>query len=166
MTSIVLTLLLAAATAAPHASPQAQPTFVPAALPKVPLHTEFFAEVNKKGQVVRVEHGLFSKDGFFNEHTFGNVMQMWIRHPDGTATVGLFRVTFDYDPKTKGVHRDFTLVKAGGDWGDKMGAATKMMNDAAAQTRAWEQFQREQNAKLPSYEQIVGPPAATPSSHP
>jgi hypothetical protein len=154
MISLALTLLLATATVAPHATPG---TFVPAAAPKVPLHTEYMAEVNKKGQVVRIEHGQFSKDGYFNEHTFGNVLQMWIRHPDGSAVVGLFRVTFDYDPKTKNVARNFSLLKAGGDWGDKPGAATAMINDADAQTRAWQQFQREQNAKLPSIDQIVGP---------
>lgn len=163
MITLALTLLLATATTAPHPTPHATAaTFVPAIAPKVPLHTEYIAEVNKRGQVVRIEHGQFSKDGYFNEHTFGNVLQMWIRHPDGTATVGLFKITFDYDPRTKNVARHFTLVKAGGDWGDKVGAATKMINDADAETRAWEKFQREQNAKLPSIDQIVGP---TPTPH-
>ena len=159
MISLALTLLLATATAAP---------FVPATAPKVPLHTEYIAEVNKKGQVVRIEHGQFSKDGYFNQHTYGNVLQMWIRHADGRSEVGLFRVTFDYDPRTKAVNRNFTLVKPGGNWGDKAGAATTMINDADAQTRAWEKFQAEQNKNLPSYEQILGrpTPSTKPTTHP
>lgn len=40
----------------------------------------------------------------FNAWTYGNVLQMWIRHPDGTAEVGIYKVTYDYDPATKKLH--------------------------------------------------------------
>jgi hypothetical protein len=94
---------------------------------KVPLHTEFVVEGNKKGQIVRVKSGKSTSNYTYNAQTYGNVLQMWIRHPDGTAQVGLYRVTYDYDPKTHGIRRGVALVKAGGNWGDKQGAADQMM---------------------------------------
>jgi hypothetical protein len=164
MTTLALTLLLAAATAAPHSSPQVRATFVPATAPKAPAHTEYLVEVNKKGQVVKIVSGKFSKDYYFNEHTFGNVNQMWIRHPDMTAEVGLYRVTFDFDPKRpKELPRRVELVKPGGDWGDKEGLANVIVKDANAQTAAWEKYLQEQNKNLPSYEQIVGSPTPSPT---
>jgi hypothetical protein len=164
MITFALTLLLAATTAAPHASPQA--TFVPAAAPKQQAHAEYLVEVNKKGQVVKIVSGKFSKDYYFNEHTFGNVNQMWIRHPDMTAEVGLYRVTFDYDPKRpKELPRKVELVKAGGDWGDKEGLANVIMGDAEAQTAAWQKYLQEQNKNLPPLEQIIGSPTPAPSPH-
>ena len=94
---------------------------------KVALHTEFVVEVNKRGQIVRVKSGKSTSNYTYNAQTYGNVLQMWIRHPDGTAEVGLYRVSYDYDPKTHGIHRSIALVKAGGNWGDKQGAADQMM---------------------------------------
>ena len=65
------------------------------------MHTEFVVEVNAKGQVVRVKSAKAygDQDPFFNTQTNGNVLQMWIRHPDGSAEVGLYRVNYDYDPQ-------------------------------------------------------------------
>ena len=159
MNILALALVLAAATSP---APQATPKLVGPDIPKVKLHTEFNVEVNKKGQVVKVESGKTSKDHYFNEHTLGNALQMWIRHEDGTAEVGLYRVSYDYDPETKNVARTIALVKLGGDWGDKEGAALGMINDAEAASKAWEEYQARQNKNLPGLDQITG----TPTPHP
>ncbi len=142
-------------------------------MPPYGMHTDFVVEVNKKGQVVRVKTGNSAKSCpknqqqpclTFNAQTYGNVLQMWIRHPDGTAEVGLYKVTYDYNPKTHSVHRDVAIVSRGGDWADKQGAATDMMNKADAEARAWalkqqqeQQRQQQQNKSLPDLNQIVGP---------
>jgi len=143
------------------ATPAPQPSKLVVHLPSVPLHTEFVVEVNAKGQVVRVESGKDCKVLSFNAQTYGNVLQMWIRHPDGTAEVGRYRVTYDYDPKTKDVHRGITLLTTGGDWASKTGAADDMMNKAQEETR---QYYESQGKNLPPLENIVGPSAA-PSPH-
>ncbi|HEY6325001.1 MAG TPA: hypothetical protein VIW73_00615 [Candidatus Cybelea sp.] len=160
---------LAATTPKPSASPHAVHT--PAIqLPTVPLHTEVVVEVNKKGQVVRVKSTKQSKSRTFNLQTIGNAEQMWIRRPDGTAQVGLYRVTYDYDPKTKLVARHVALVSAGGSWGDQPGAATMMINlahkQAIEQAKLYQEQQKkqqEQNAKLPSLNQIRGAHSPSPS---
>ena len=132
-----LALTLAVPAAAATKTPQPAPTI---RFSKVPLHTEFVVEVNKKGQIVRVKSGKDCANLTFNAQTYGNVLQMWIRHPDGSAQTGLYRVTYDYDPATHGVHRGIALVKAGGNWGDKQGAADQMVdifnkNEAQAKKR-------------------------------
>jgi hypothetical protein len=158
--------IFAAIFAAPaHAAtpaPRATPKLVGPNIPKVPLHTEWVVEVNKKGQVVKVESGKTCKDHYFNEHTLGNALQMWIRKPDGSAEVGLYRISYDYEPKTQNVFRNIDFVKAGGNWGDKQGAALGMINDASAQEKAWQEYQARQNKNLPSLDKITG----TPSPHP
>ena len=151
-----------AATPAPHAT--RKPVAVPApVLPKVPLHTEFVVEVNAKGQVVRVKSGKSCKDLTFNAQTYGNVLQMWIRHPDGSAEVGLYKVTYDYNPKTHKVHRDVSLLRPGGTWGNAQGAADQMMAEADKQVREARQKQLDQAKSLPPLDVIVGP---SPSPHP
>ena len=149
--------------AAPH--PDASVHF-----PKVPLHTEVVVEVNKKGQVVRVKSMKQSKVQGFNVQTFGNALQMWIRHPDGSAQVGLYRVTYDYDPKTAQVTRRVALISAGGSWANDEGAADVMITHARQQAiemqkAAAEQQKKaqERNAKLPSLNEIRG---VSPSPNP
>jgi len=177
MRAVALTLALirvalpvAAATPTPKAT--AAPKMVPhPPVPKVAEHTEFIVEVNAKGQVVRVKSakGTGAKDQFFNAQTYGNVLQMWIRHPDGSAEVGLYKVTFDFDPKTKKVHRTVSLVQAGGDWGNEKGAATEMMETADREARehkaAQQEKQQSENKNLPPLNTIVGP-TASPTTHP
>ncbi|HVR47795.1 MAG TPA: hypothetical protein VMT95_14280 [Candidatus Binatia bacterium] len=156
------TAALAATTPKPSASPHAAHT--PSIhLPNVPLHTEVVVEVNKKGQVVRVKSTKQSSVRTFNLQTIGNAEQMWIRRPDGTAQVGLYRVTYDYDPKTQQVSRHVALISAGGSWGDQPGAATVMINlahkQAVEQAKYYQEQQKkqqEQNAKLPTLNQIRG----------
>ena len=125
-------------------------------LPTVPLHTEFLVEVNKKGQVVRSKPSKLSKLDTFNLQTYGNTLQMWIRKPDGTADVGTFRVSFDYDPKTKKVSRNISLVSLGGNWGDQEGAANSMYEEAQRQLQEALKKQQQQNQSLPSLNQIRG----------
>ncbi len=129
-------------------------------LPHERLHTEFVVEVNSKGQVVRVKSGKSCKNYTFNAQTYGNVLQMWIRHPDGTAEVGLYRVSYDYDPKTHTVHRSIALLRAGGNWGNQLGAADDMMNTANREARAFKNARSGKN--LPPLNAIVG----SPSPHP
>jgi hypothetical protein len=150
---------LAAATpkpSAPHPAPSIR-------LPNIPLHTEVVVEVNKKGQVVRVKSTKQSKVRSFNLQTIGNAEQMWIRHPDGSADVGLYRVTYDYDPKTGNVARHVALISKGGSWANEPGAATLMINLAHKQAieqakliQEQQKKQQEQNGKLPTLNQIRG----------
>lgn len=163
------------ASAAPTPHPAPQSTRIVIHLPKVPLHSEVVVEVNKKGQVVRIKSVKPSKLLSFNYQTYGNALQMWIRkcHTEGnttncTADVGLYRVIYDYDPKTSNVTRRVAIVSRGGNWGDEPGAATVMMEmfrkQAAAAAEA-ERKQQEQNTKLPSLNEIRG--VATPKpTHP
>jgi hypothetical protein len=152
--ALIFTLLTLAATPQPPAPP----------VPKVPLHTEFVVEVNAKGQVVRVKSakGTGDKDPFFNAETYGNVLQMWIRHPDGTAEVGLYRVTYDYNPKNRKIARGISLVSAGGTWGNDPGAATRMIEDAK---REAEEDAKREDKSLPPLQSIVGP-SSSPTAKP
>ncbi len=152
---VALALALAAPAGAATRTPRPQPTI---RFSKVPLHTEFVVEVNKRGQVVRVKSGKDCPNLTFNAQTYGNVLQMWIRHPDGRAEVGLYKVSYDYTPANHGVHRAIALIRAGGTWGDKQGAADQMM-----------EIYRKNEAKgavkpnLPSLNAITG---GTPSPKP
>ncbi|GAC1594513.1 MAG: hypothetical protein NVS3B28_25230 [Candidatus Velthaea sp.] len=103
-------------------------------LPKTKVHTEFMVEVNKLGQVARVRSGKSSKDLTFNAQTYGNALQAFIRTPEGQVVVGLYRLTYDYDPKTARVHRDVELVKRGGVDPDAKGAAADMLSKAHLHT--------------------------------
>jgi hypothetical protein len=161
---------VALATTTPKPSPQPRPTRVIIHFPDIPLHTEVIVEVNKKGQVVRVKSTKGSKVPSFNFQTFGNALQMWIRHPDGTAQVGLYRVTYDYNPKTLEVTRRVSIISKGGSWANDPGAANVMIEMARKQAEeAAEEEQRkaqqEQNTKLPSLNEIRGfSPSPSPRS--
>lgn len=144
---VILALALTLVATAAHPRPRPLPT---PNLPKSKLHTEFNVEVNAKGQVVLVKSGKSCKNLNFNAKTYGNVLQMWIRHPDGTATVGMYRVTYDYNPHTHTVDRGIKLLSVGGSWADQAGAASEMVNaDNARAAKA--------RKALPSLDQIVGP---------
>ena len=178
MNRILTLAALAAALAIPAAvlaagtpAPQAMPTMH---LPDKPLHARLIVEVNHMGQVVRVAHGDLSGDRNFDIMTIGNAMQMWIRHPDGTAETGTYSVTYDYNPKTHNVSRVPALMTAGGDWGNKPGAATLIIKDAQRQQQAIEaQLQAEQLKKekeneknLPDINAAVHRAMASPSASP
>lgn len=146
ITILALAAFLAAGTAASAATPppaaHPAPAPVPVDLrkvtprqlaPKVKLHTEFVVEVNKLGQVTRVRSGRSCPDLRFNAQTYGNALQAFIRTPDGRAISGVYRLTYDYDPKTQKVRRDVALLWAGGVNANAEGAATQMMKLAAKQ---------------------------------
>ena len=163
--ALLLGLPLAAGAATPAPSSGNEAPLPKITLPTTALHTEFLVKVNKKGQVVSSKPAKLSKADTFNVQTFGNSMQMWIRKEDGSATVGLFRVTYDYDPKTHKVHREIALVSAGGDWGDKEGAANVMFDTAEKQAEEAQKLRKEQSESLPSLNQITGK-SPTPSPAP
>jgi NADH dehydrogenase/NADH:ubiquinone oxidoreductase subunit G len=161
-TTLALAALLCAA-GAPAVAATTAPITAPS-LPNIPLHTEVVVEVNKLGQVVRVKSTKPCKVQSFNVQTFGNALQMWIRKPDGSAQVGLYRVSYDYDPKTQKVERRIALVSLGGDWGNEPGAANVMIENARKQALEMEHRQQEENAKLPSLNQIRGSPSPKPTA--
>lgn len=103
------------------ATPEPQPSAIDltkiqpkALLPKVPLHTEFVVEINKLGQVSKIDSAKMSADRVYNVQTYGNAEQAFIRTPDGHALPGSYRLTYDYDPKTARIKRDVALITAGG----------------------------------------------------
>ena len=127
--------------------------------PSVALHTEFVVEVNRLGQVVRVTQKHGCKNLNFNAHTLGNVLQATIRLSNGSAIVGLYRVTYDYNPHTYGIYRHASLIRAGGNWGNDPGAANQMIDDA-------KRLQQEQeHPKLPSLKKLLKP-TPKPTHHP
>ena len=151
--------------ATPHPNPSATLTPIKIHPPTTKLHTEYLVEVNKMGQVVRVKSGKMSPNRLFDTETYGNALQMWIRHPDGTAEVGLYRVAYDYDPKTHHVHRDVAIVSAGGSWGEEQGAANQMIDLAHKESRDAQKRAAAQRANLPSLDQIFGA-TPSPTAHP
>ncbi|MGH7736876.1 MAG: hypothetical protein ACREMP_03235 [Candidatus Tyrphobacter sp.] len=149
LVALVLALPLLAATPHPRV-----PAFH---FPSVPLRTTFLVEVNHKGQVVRVTSAHGCRYQFFNVQTYGNVLQMWIRHPDGSADVGLYRVSYFYNPRTRTISRHVAIVKRGGRWANSQGAADAML-DIARRAQ-----QEQSGANLPPLDRIIGP---TPSPRP
>lgn len=99
-------------------------------VPQTPEHSEYVVEVNRKGQVTRVRSGKPSRDLAFNTMTYGNALQAFIRTPDGHALAGLYRLFYDYAPKTKNVHRSVALIRAGGVDASAVGAVDRMTADA------------------------------------
>jgi hypothetical protein len=182
LAAVALAALLAAVagtdlvSAAPTPHPAPQSTRIVIHLPKYPLHSEVVVEVNKKGQVVRIKSVKPSKLLSFNYQTYGNALQMWIRkcHTEGsttscTAEVGLYRITYDYNPKTTDVTRRVAIISRGGSWGDEPGAATVMMEmfrKQAAAAAEQERKAQEQNGKLPSLNQIRGMATPKPTAAP
>ncbi len=153
------------------------PAPAPIPTPKLPtraLHSTIVVEVNKTGQVVRIEGGELSHDSVFDTMTIGNALQMWIRKPDGSAVVGLFRVNYDYDPHTHNVARHVALISQGGKWANEPGAATRMVEAAKQETRtayerlkAQDRRREEQSAKhLPDINAAVKRALASPKSSP
>jgi hypothetical protein len=164
--AVLLAATGAQAATTPTPKPSPRPSAIIIHLPTTTLHSEVVVEVNKKGQVVRVKSTKPSKLRSFNVQTYGNALQMWIRKPDGTATVGLYRVTYDYNPKTQDVTRRVSLISTGGNWGNDPGAATVMMDLAKKQAAAAHKAQEQQNGKLPSLNEIRGgsTPHPTPAA--
>ncbi len=130
-------LLIIAATPAPRATAGAHRTRIDvtkiqpkALLPKHVEHTEYVVEVNKLGQVTRVRSQRGSDSPTFNAQTYGNALQTFIRTPDGHVVLGIYRLTYDFDPKTSRVRRDVSLVRQGGVNPDAKGAAAVLIQEA------------------------------------
>ncbi len=159
---------MATTTPKPSAPPHPSASALKVQFPKVPLHTEVVVEVNAKGQVVRVKSAKGSKLNSFNIQTYGNALQMWIRRPDGTAETGLYRVTYDYNPKTVKITRSVALISPGGNWANAQGAADVMINMARKQALEASKKAHGQNGdyQLPSLNQIRGfsTPKPTPAA--
>jgi hypothetical protein len=114
---------------------------------------------------VRVKSSKPTKYSTFNVQTYGNAMQMWIRRPDGTATVGLFKVTYDYDPKTHKISRNIALLSTGGSWANDEGAANAMLDLAKKEALEAQKRRQSQSSSLPSLNEITGKspiPSPTP----
>ncbi len=119
-------------------------------VPRTPEHSEYVVDVNRKGQVTRVRSGKPSSDLAFNTMTYGNALQAFIRTPDGHALAGIYRLFYDYTPKTKNVHRTVALIRAGGVNENALGAVDRMTADARK-----EQTQAGPSPKpLPDFESI------------
>jgi hypothetical protein len=166
---LLAALMVAAFVPAMAATPKPKPTphaSVPVLkLPNEPLHSEYIVEVNKRGQVVRVKSSKVSKVTTFNVQTYGNALQMWIRKPNGSATVGLFKVTYDYNPKTHKVARNISLVSTGGSWANDEGAANVMLDTAKREAMEAAKQREKERAALPSLKKITGS-SAKPSGSP
>ncbi len=104
----------------------AAPGATVAVIPQRPEHTEFTVETNEKGQVTRVRSGKPSPDPAFNAMTYGNALQAFIRTADGNAVAGVYRLTYDYNPKNKRVRRGVALIHAGGVDPSALGAVDQM----------------------------------------
>lgn len=112
--AIALAFVPQAASSAPAAShPNTGAIHLGPHAPTTRQHTEFTVETNKRGQVTRATGVVRSDDSGFNAITYGNALQTFIRTPDGRAIPGVYRLTYDYDPRTKGVHRSVALVRMG-----------------------------------------------------
>jgi len=58
--------------------------------------------------------------------TYGNALQAFIRTEDGRSIPGTYRLSYDYDPRTKMVRRSVALLKAGGVDPNRISAVDEM----------------------------------------
>jgi len=96
--------------------------------PKEVERTSFVIEVNAKGQTSKVRSVQHSHDRSFDALVAGNVVQTFVRTADGKAVAGVFRMTYDYNPKTKRVKRTVTLIEEGGVDPDAPSLVDRMVN--------------------------------------
>lgn len=147
----------------------ASPAPVKVPVPTVALHATYTVETNKLGQVVRVVSANATNDARFNTATRGNALQAFIRRPDGTAVAGVYKLTYDYSPKTKDVRRDVQLVHAGGVDPNAKGYVTVELSKTKAQPGATPDPLQEakkattagSNSHLPDFSKIVDPQASS-----
>jgi hypothetical protein len=140
-TRALLGIALAAATLAAAAASPPAPASTPyridvtkiqpkALLPKSRLHADFIVAVNSKGQVTRVLSGHRSGNTPFDEHVYGNALQMFIRTADGHVVLGKYRINYDYDPRTTRIRRTIALVSTGGVDPNAIGAVYDLLKHA------------------------------------
>ncbi|MGP6159715.1 MAG: hypothetical protein ACLPYS_19835 [Vulcanimicrobiaceae bacterium] len=150
--------LLAALAGPPAAARAASTAAAQLRAPSQAEHTEYVIEVNKKGQVSRVRAGKYSSDAAFNAMTYGNALQVFIRTPDGNAVSGTYRLSYDYDPKSRNVKRNVALIKAGGVDPNAIGAVNAMaeINRRRAQHAAQDHPGTTSVNTLPDLKTITG----------
>ncbi len=128
-------------------------------IPRTPTtrqHSEFVVEVNRKGQVVRADRVKPAQNDTFNAMTYGNVLQAFIRRPDGSAVPGVYRMTYDYDPRRKTVRRQVALLHAGNVDPNALGAVDREIEKIASE-RARERLNAPPTpSPLPDLKAITG----------
>ena len=172
---LLLALLLLFPVAARAVTPTPHPVMTtfkiritPPPYPKIAMHADYTVEVNRKGQVTRVRSVRPSKIPGFDALTYGNTLQAFIRTPDGRAIAGVYRLSYDYSPKTKKVHRGVELLQAGGVNPDAPGAvdvelAKDAKRRAADAAKEPPKPMPSMNFKLPGFDTIVTPkPSGAP----
>jgi len=112
-------------------------------------------EINRKGQVTRVRSGKSCPDLAFNAMTYGNALQAFIRTPDGRAIPGTYRLSYDFDPKTKLVRRSVELIKAGGVDPNRISAVDEMAA-IAKRHHGPEPTPEPSGSALPDFKAITG----------
>jgi hypothetical protein len=142
----VVAAWLAAAAAARAATP---PPGRSIPLPRVPLRAVYTVETNKLGQVVRIRAARASENAGFNAVTRGNALQAFIRRPNGTALAGVYKLIYDYSPKSRMVRRNVQLVHAGGVDPNAKGAVTVELERAAKSAPI------PRPANLPDFDKII-----------
>jgi hypothetical protein len=151
----------------PLAAAAATSTAKPQPYPNKPMHATYTVEINKLGQVTRVRAVEPSKIPAFDAVTYGNALQAFVRTADGSAIAGVYKLTYDYSPVTKKIHRGVQLLQSGGVNADAPGAVTVELQKTAKRRAADAQHSSAPSAalKLPEFNQIVTPkPAATESA--
>ncbi len=147
------------ATAPRLATRPASPRRNPIPIPRTPTtrqHSEFVVEVNRKGQVVRADRVKPAQNDTFNAMTYGNVLQAFIRRPDGSAVSGIYRMTYDYDPRRKTVRRQVALLRAGNVDPNALGAVDREIEKIASE-RARERLNAPPTpSPLPDLKAITG----------
>jgi len=140
-----------------------------ALLPKTSLHDDFIVAINNKGQVTRVLSGHRSGNTVFDEHMYGNALQMFIRTADGKAIVGKYRVNYDYNPKTTRIRRTIALVSTGGVDPNATGAVYEMLKHAhkvpAPALSAPTSGANINSDDLPALNEVFGTASPTPKPH-
>jgi hypothetical protein len=154
---------LAAAGVAAAAAPTPPPLVH---YPKKAAHTAFVIEVNKTGQVTKVRSRTNSGDHVYDSMVLGNVVQTFVRKPDGTAVAGVYRMRYDYNPKTKSVRRTVELIHAGGVNPDAVGLVDRM---AEVNRRSSEALRKAEEARTKPIKGVPLPflsPSPRPAASP
>ncbi len=144
-----------AASVAAAPPPQRARAFTPHT-PTSAVHTDFTVEINNKGQVTRVRSGKSCPDLAFNAMTYGNALQAFIRTEDGRSIPGVYRLSYDYDPKTKMVHRSVALLKAGGVDANRISAVAEMAAIAKRHSHGAAPAPGPTSSPLPDFHDITG----------
>ena len=148
--------------AAPSPSPAVHPHVIATwPVPKVAEHAEIIVQTNGKGQVVSAKIDKPSPDKVFNTQVYGNALQAFIRTPDGNSVTGLFRLTYDYDPKTAKVKREVSFIKAGGD-PNAIGAVPQMLETAK---KGQQHAEEQERAAAASAQAAAAQRAAAAAAH-